>query len=56
MCWEMDYLFFAEQQKAKDAEATKEERAGVIKNLLKEANKEAKKANVEPLNEVVPAK
>lgn len=58
MCWEMDYLFFAEQEKAKKAETTKEQRAGVVKNLLNEANKQAETSNVEatPVNEVVPAK
>lgn len=58
MCWEMDYLFYAELEKAKKAEAAKEERAGVIKNLLNEANKEAERASVEPtpVNESATAK
>lgn len=58
MCWEMDHLFYAELEKAKKAEAAKEERAGVIKNLLNDANKQAETVNVEatPVNESVPAK
>lgn len=58
MCWEMDHLFFAEQEKAKKAETTKEQRAGVIKNLLKDANKQAEKSHPQtaPVDEVVPAK
>jgi hypothetical protein len=58
MCWEMGYQFFAEQEKAKKAETTKEQRAGVIKNLLKDANRQAEKTSAEatPVNEVVPPK
>lgn len=58
MCWEMDYLFYAELEKAKKAEASKKERAGVIKNLLSDANKQAERVNVEatPVDEVVVAK
>lgn len=58
MCWEMDYEFFVEQEKAKKAEAAKEERAGVIKNLLNDANAQAEKIDAEatPVKEVVPAK
>lgn len=58
MCWEMDYLLYAELEKAKKAEAAKEERAGVVKNLLNDANKQAERVNVEvaPVNESVPAK
>jgi hypothetical protein len=58
MCWEMDHSLFVEQGKAKKAKVAKKERAGVIENLLNEANKEAEKANVDatPVNEVMPAK
>jgi hypothetical protein len=58
MCWEIDYQFFAEQEKAKKTEMTREQRAGVIKNLLNEANKQAQNTEVEatPVKEVVPAK
>jgi len=57
ICWEMDYQLFAKQEKTKKAEIAKEQRAGVIKNLLDEANKPTD-SNVEApcLNEVVPAK
>jgi hypothetical protein len=52
MCWEMDYW------KAKKAKAREERDAGVIKNLLNEANQEADETNPEtaPVKEVVPAK
>ena len=44
MCWEVDYKFFAEQQKkAQDARITQEQRAGVIDRLLNEANKQGEK-------------
>jgi hypothetical protein len=57
MCWEMDYLFFAEQEKAKKAEIAKEQRSGVIKNLLDEANKPPESPVEAPrVNESVPAK
>ena len=58
MCWETDDWFYAEQEKAKKAKARDEHDAGVIKNLLNEANKEAEKPQAEPVpvKEVVPAK
>jgi hypothetical protein len=58
MCWEMDYWYYAEQEKAKKAKAREEHDAGVIKNLLNEANQEAEKPHPEtaPVKEVVPAK
>jgi hypothetical protein len=56
MCWEMDYLFFAEQEKAKKAEIAKEHRDGVIKNLLDKANKQTESPEAPRVNEVVPAK
>ena len=54
MCWEMDYKFFAEQKKAQEARIKQEQRAGVIENLLREANKQSDKTNVEgtPVKEV----
>ena len=57
MCWEMDYLFFAEQEKAKKADVAKEQRSGVINNLLDKANKQTE-THVEAsrVNEVAPAK
>ena len=58
MCWEMDEWFYAEQEKAKKAKAREEHGAGVIENLLNEANKEAEKPQAEPasVTEVAPAK
>jgi hypothetical protein len=57
MCWETDYQFWAEQTKA-ETQKKQEERAGVIKNLLNEANKQAETTGTEnqPLTEVAPAK
>ena len=57
MCWEMDYKFFAEQKKAQEARAKQEQRAGVIDQLLNDANKQDQKTNVEgtPVTEVAPA-
>jgi hypothetical protein len=50
MCYEIDYQIFAAQKKA--------QRAGVIDQLLNEANKQGDKTNVEgtPVEEVAPAK
>ena len=58
MCWEMDYKFFAEQKKAQEARIKQEQRAGIIENLLREANKQGDKTNVEgtPVKEVTSAK
>jgi len=58
MCWEMDYWYYAEQEKAKKATAREERDAGVIKNLLNETNQEADETDPEtaPVKEVVPAK
>ena len=58
MCWEMDYKFFAEQKKTQEARIKQEQRAGVIENLLREANKQGDKTNVEgtPVKEVTSAK
>jgi hypothetical protein len=58
MCWEMDYWFYAEQEKAKKAKAREEHDAGIIENLLNEANKEAEKPHPDtaPVKEVLPAK
>jgi len=57
MCWETDYQFWAEQRKA-ESQKKQEERAGVIKDLLNEANKQAETTVTEnqPLTEVAPAK
>jgi hypothetical protein len=53
MCWEMDYQFYVEQQKAKEARIKREQRAGVIDNLLNDAKKQAEEI---PIKESVPAK
>jgi hypothetical protein len=58
MCWEIDYKFFAELEKARENRTKQEQRAGVIDSLLNEANKQSDKANVEgtTVEEVAPAK
>ena len=57
MCWEIDYKFFAELEKARETRK-QEQRAGVIDSLLNEANKQSDKANVEgtTVKEVAPVK
>ena len=57
MCWEIDYKFFAELERARQTRK-QEQRAGVIDSLLNEANKQGDKANVEgtTVKEVAPAK
>jgi hypothetical protein len=47
MCWEIDYKLFAEQKKAQEIRIEQERRAGVIDQLLNEANKQGEKSNVE---------
>ena len=59
MCWEIDYKFFAELEKARETRTKQEQRAVVIDNLLNEViNKQSDKTNVEgtTVKEVVPAK
>jgi hypothetical protein len=57
MCWEIDYKFFAEQQKkAQEARIKQEQRAGVIDRLLTEANEQGEKTEETPVKEVAPAK
>ena len=58
MCWEIDYKFFAELEKARETRTKQEQRAGVIDSLLNEANTQSDKANVEgtTVKEVAPAK
>jgi hypothetical protein len=53
----MDYKFLAERQKAQEARAKQEQRAGVIDQLLNDANKQDEKAHVEgtPVTEVASA-
>jgi hypothetical protein len=40
MCYEIDYEIFAAQRKAQEARIKQERRAGVIDQLLNEANKQ----------------
>jgi hypothetical protein len=57
MCYEIDYMFFAEQKKAQEAQKKQEQRAGVINKLLNEATQaEPAKIDNAPVNEVAPAK
>jgi hypothetical protein len=58
MCWEIDYKLFADQKKAQEFRIEQERRAGVIDQLLNEANKQGEKSNVEraPVKETAPAK
>jgi len=58
MCWEIDYKLFAEQKKAQEIRIEQERRAGVIDQLLNEANKQGGKSNDEgtPVKEAAPAK
>jgi hypothetical protein len=57
MCWEIDYKFFAEQKKAQQTRIEQERRAGVIRHLLNEANKQGEPSNIEgPAKETAPAK
>jgi hypothetical protein len=54
MCYEIDYQIFA----AQEARIKQEQRAGVIYQLLNEANKQGDDTKTEgtPVNEVIPAK
>ena len=58
MCWEVDYNFWAEQKKAQQTRVEQEQRAGVIDQLLTDANRPAEKTDVEatPVKEFAPAK
>jgi hypothetical protein len=63
MCWEIDYPFYAEQKKQQEARIKQErikqeQRAGVIDQLLSDANKPGETPKVEeaPAKEVAPAK
>ena len=58
MCWEIDYPYFAEQKKAQETKIKQEQRAGVIDQLLSDANKQGETTHVEeaPVKEVAPAK
>jgi hypothetical protein len=58
MCLEIDYKLFAEQTKAQEIRTKQERRAGVIGQLLNEANNQGEKAKVEgtPVKETAPTK
>ena len=58
MCWEIDYKLFADQKKAQEFRIEQERRAGVMDQLLNEANKQGEKRKVEraPVKETAPAK
>jgi hypothetical protein len=58
MCWEIDYNFWAEEKKAQETRVKQEQRAGVIDQLLTDANKPAEKTDPDAtlVKEVVPAK
>ena len=58
MCYEIDYQIFAAQRKAQEARIKQERRAGVIEQLINDANKqgEATKTEGTPVNEIVSAK
>jgi hypothetical protein len=60
MCWEMDYYWFAELQKAQEKQREEQkqtQRADAIDKLLSDANKEADKPQeAPPVKETVPAK
>ena len=47
MCWEIDYKLFADQKKAQEFRIEQERRAGVIDQLLNEANTQGETSNVE---------
>ena len=46
MCWETDYRFSAEQQKAEEAQV-KQRRARRIDQLLRDANRQGEETKVE---------
>jgi hypothetical protein len=58
MCWEMDAAFYAELEKAKQAEKAQQKRADAIHNLMTDANTRTETTGAEPasIEEVVPAK
>jgi hypothetical protein len=58
MCYEIDYQIFAAQRKAQEARIKQERRAGVIDQLLSDADKQGDDTNTEgtPVNEVIAAK
>ena len=59
MCWELDYKFFAEQEKTQkaqqEAHIKEEQRAKIINKLLDTAEQPSEKTAA-PIKEVMPAK
>ena len=57
MCWEMDYKFLAKQRKVQETRIKQERRAGLIDELLNQANTRTEKTAEEtPVKEAAPAK
>jgi hypothetical protein len=57
MCWEIDYKFLAEQEKAPEKRIKQQRRADVIGQLLNEADQQAETAvGGTPVEEVASAK
>jgi hypothetical protein len=56
MCWEIDYRFFEEQKKAQENKVKQAQRAGVVDQLLKDANKQAEEVAETSKQEVAPGK
>jgi hypothetical protein len=58
MCWEVEYPYFAEQKRAQEARTKQEQRAGVIDQLMSDANKPSETSTPDgaPVKEVAPAK
>jgi hypothetical protein len=58
MCWEIDYKFLAEQKKAQETRIKQQRRAGLIDQLLNDANQQGQETKVEgkQAKEVAPAK
>jgi hypothetical protein len=58
MCYEIDYQVFAAQKKAQEARIKQVRRAGVVDQLLTDANRQGEDTKTKgiPVNEVVPAK
>ena len=56
MCWELDHLYWVEQRKARESQQKQEQRAGVIGQLLNEANKQAEAIDAAklPVTEIAP--
>ena len=57
MCWEIDYKFLAEQEKAQEKRIKQQRRADLIDQLLNDANQPGETTvGGTPVKEVAPAK